>query len=58
MMKTMRAVKEIDPRDFQSQEGKTLARIVKQLAKQSNEQKDEIRKIKTNLRGSGSFKRR
>ena len=54
----MRAVKEIDPRDFQSQEGKALARIVKQLAKQSNEQKDEIRKIKTNLRGSGSFKRR
>ena len=36
----------IDPKLFESQEGKALARIVKQLVIQSNEHQDEIRDLK------------
>jgi len=55
----MRSIRtDIDPKMFQSQEGKALAKVVKQLAIQSNEQKDEIRAIKTRLRSNAHFKRK
>jgi len=53
----MREIKNITPAMFRSQEGKALARVVKQLITQSNIQKDQIRDLKTHLRKTGHFKR-
>jgi len=54
----MQKLKLIEERIFQSQEGKALVRIVNKLAKQSNEQQEEIRDIKTKLRATGHFTRK